>query len=253
MHQIPRDIKLLVKDDQIFKTDKEHIEMLLKDIKTGWILPTDLLKYKEIFRRYCDFKYLNLKLLQRSAYFMRLEPVTGFNIINNVLKIIRVQIPLDLPIFSFIAKQFIVRELNMYFSRLRKEDEYLNFEMLNNMKETDLDKLCFVRGIDINQNIKEKLGDLKLWLSISNQRNVPHSLLLFIRIHEFNKDQFEISDDEDEQDVLRRVSFWNNGLISFVCSHHRTLTTWRRCESSKRPSAWTTCLPRLIRCTPNSG
>lgn len=225
--------------------------MLLKDIRTGWILPTDLLSYKEVFRRYCDFKYFNLKLLQRSAYFMCLEPVTGFNIINNVLKIIRLKIPLDLPIISFIAKQFIARELNMYFSRLRKEDEYLNFEILNNMKEEDLDKLCFVRGIDINQDIKDKLGDLKLWLSVSNQRNVPHSLLLYIRIHEFNKDQFEISDDEDEQDVLRRVSCFLI-LMTFAFSRLKTPITWRRCVSSKRPSAWTTCSLQSTRCTPNS-
>jgi hypothetical protein len=51
------------------------------------------------------------------------------------------------------------------------------------------------------------MKDLKLWLSISNLRNVPHSLLLYSRIADYaNEDLFEISDDEDEYEVLRRVS-----------------------------------------------
>jgi hypothetical protein len=52
------------------------------------------------------------------------------------------------------------------------------------------------------------MKDLKLWLSISNLRNVPHSLLLYSRIADYaNEDLFEISDDEDEYEVLRRVRF----------------------------------------------
>ena len=54
--------------------------------------------------------------------------------------------------------------------------------------------------------MKQKKEDLKLWLSISNQRNVPNSLLLYARINDFMNDIFEISDDEDDQEVLRRVS-----------------------------------------------
>ena len=51
------------------------------------------------------------------------------------------------------------------------------------------------------------MKDLKLWLSISNLRNVPHSLLLYSRISDYaSEDMFEISDDEDEYEVLRRVS-----------------------------------------------
>lgn len=158
---------------------------------------------------------------------MCLEPVTGFNIINNILKPFRLQIPIETPGVNLISKAFIVRELNMYFSRLRKEDEYLNFDTLSQMTEENLDKLCFVRGIDINQDFKEKLVDLKLWLSISNQRNVPHSLLMFIRVHEFNKDQFEISEDEDEAEVLRRVSLLQLINLLFI-SRKRTLTTSKR-------------------------
>jgi hypothetical protein len=42
-------------------------------------------------------------------------------------------------------------------------------------------------------------------MSISNLRNVPNSLLLFSRITEYADDIFEIDEDEDEYEVLRRV------------------------------------------------
>ena len=48
--------------------------------------------------------------------------------------------------------------------------------------------------------------DLKLWLSISNQRNVPHSLLLYTRINDYCGDIFEVGEDEAEEKILRRVS-----------------------------------------------
>jgi len=50
------------------------------------------------------------------------------------------------------------------------------------------------------------MKDLKLWLSISNLRNVPNSLLLYSRISDYaSEDLFEISEDEDEFEVLRRA------------------------------------------------
>jgi hypothetical protein len=50
------------------------------------------------------------------------------------------------------------------------------------------------------------MKDLKLWLSISNLRNVPHSLLLYSRIQDYSsEDIFEIGEDEEEYEVLRRA------------------------------------------------
>ena len=46
--------------------------------------------------------------------------------------------------------------------------------------------------------------DLKLWLSISNLSNVPHSLLLISRVSDFNSGMFKIDEDEHEEEVLRR-------------------------------------------------
>jgi hypothetical protein len=45
-----------------------------------------------------------VKDLQKIAHFMSLEPVTGFNIINNILKLFRVQIPINAPILGIISK-----------------------------------------------------------------------------------------------------------------------------------------------------
>lgn len=95
----------------------------------------------------------------------------------------------------------------MYFSKLRKEDETLSFDQLDKFSEEQIDAICFKRGIEIDkQTLKSKKEDLKLWLSISNQRNVPHSLLLYTRINDFCNDIFEIKEHEDDQEVLRRVS-----------------------------------------------
>lgn len=103
------------------------------------------------------------------AYFMSLEPVTGFNIINNILRVFKLKINPESPFVSFICKFLIVRELNMYFDRIRKIDENISFEDLDRFTEEEIDLLCFKRGIEINnQSLKYKKQDLKLWLSISN-------------------------------------------------------------------------------------
>jgi hypothetical protein len=43
-------------------------------------------------------------------------------------------------------------------------------------------------------------------MAISNLRNIPHALLLYSRIIDFTENLFEISEDEDEYEVLRRVN-----------------------------------------------
>lgn len=68
-----------------------------------------------------------------------------------------------------------------------------------------MDTICFERGIDIDQNKKEKLEELKLWLTISNLENVPHSLLLFSRIKDFlDENHDEIDEDETPEEVLMK-------------------------------------------------
>lgn len=84
------------------------------------------------------------------AHFMGIEPVTGVNIINNILKIIKLNIPVDTPIIRDIAKILVTRELNMYFKRIRKFDVEYSFKNLDKLTDEELDQICFRRGIDIN-------------------------------------------------------------------------------------------------------
>lgn len=84
----------------------------------------------------------------------------------------------------------------------------MSFESVDKFTDEELNFVCFKRGIEIqNKTYSQKMKDLKLWMSISNLRNVPHSLLLYSRIADYAaEDLFEISDDEDEYEVVRRVS-----------------------------------------------
>jgi hypothetical protein len=141
------------------------------------------------------------------AHFMGLNPVTGLNTLNNLLRVFKVKIPIDAPIIKYFTKMIMTRELNLYFNRLRKEDELMSFEHVERFDEEQLNFICYRRGIEIqNKSYEQKMKDLKLWLSVSNLRNVPHSLLLYSRISDYaSEDIFEIDVNEDEYEVLRRA------------------------------------------------
>jgi hypothetical protein len=114
------------------------------------LLPTDLLQYKDIFRSYADFQYFTVDGLMRMANFMSLNPVTGFNIINNVLRIFKLEIPINAPGVRIITKTLLVRELKMYFARIRQEDVSLSFVSIDKYSEEEIDAICFKRGIEID-------------------------------------------------------------------------------------------------------
>lgn len=65
--------------------------------------------------------------------------MTGFNTINNILRIFRLRIPLTAPGVEFIARTILARELNMYINRLRQEDTILSFESLDSYSEEQID------------------------------------------------------------------------------------------------------------------
>jgi hypothetical protein len=122
---------------------------------------------------------------------MSLNPVTGINTINNLLKPFKTKIPIDAPGIKYLTKMIITRELDLYFKNLRNEDVLMSFEQIDSMVEEDLNYICYRRGIEIEEKTREaKLKDLKLWMSISNLRNVPHSLLLYTRIIDYAEDLF---------------------------------------------------------------
>jgi hypothetical protein len=78
---------------------------------------------------------------------MGLTPVTGLNIINNMLKVFKVKIPLDAPVVKFFTKRILARSLNLYFDKVRREDELMSFEVVDKFTEEELDNVCFKRGI----------------------------------------------------------------------------------------------------------
>ena len=69
-----------------------------------------------------------------------------------------------------------------------------------------LSQICFDRGIDLDKTRREKIEDLRLWLSISNLRNVPHSLLLITRVNDFAKEILKNDEDVQLDEVMRQVS-----------------------------------------------
>lgn len=72
----------------------------------------------------------------------------------------------------------------------------MSAEDISKIPEEILNKICFDRGIDLDKSQREKVEDLRLWLSISNLRNVPPSLLLITRINDFAGEI--VQNDEDE-------------------------------------------------------
>lgn len=98
------------------------------------------------------------------------EPVTGLKTINNIIKLplsliyklTKYRITFELKydthwLLSSFSKFFIVRDLELFFSRLRNEDQLLSAEMdeLANFPPAFIQKICFERGINIEQSIPE--------------------------------------------------------------------------------------------------
>lgn len=137
-------------------------------------------------------------------HYMAIEPLTGFNILNKFLRVLRIPVNVESDYLRPFMRIILGRQLNMLFRSLLKKDSELNFEDLEQMTDEELVTFCFKRGINVEQNNKAMLGDLKLWMSISNLRDVPSSLLLFAMVREFMYDTFVIDDQDTQDDILRR-------------------------------------------------
>ena len=114
----------------------------------------------------------------------------------------------------------------MVFKTLRNDDAYLSFEDMSKKDEAALDKICFKRGINLDQTYKSKLEDVKMWLSISNLRDCPNSLLIFSRIKDFVQDEFEIDFDETNDQILRNVRYFEYFILVF--SHKKKRNQLRK-------------------------
>lgn len=186
LFKYPKYLKKLAKTNYLSDQEKQEVAELLKLVDKSDILYTDLLHYKHLFRNYADFKHFKVTTLLQMAHFMGLQPVTGINTFNNLLGFFRLQIRIDNPMVSWMTKRIMTRELRMFFRKIRREDSYLSMEQLANFDENKLDNILIERGIEIINRSKElKLKDYKMWQAISNLNNVPDSLLIFCRLHDF--------------------------------------------------------------------
>ena len=112
-------------------------------MKQEKFLPTDLLEYRQMFTKYGNFYQFKTRSLMHMAHFMSISPVTGLNTINNILRLFKVEIPVDTTFIARMTQILVARELNMYFSRLRREDLFLDMEDIDKYSEEQLTKVCF--------------------------------------------------------------------------------------------------------------
>lgn len=69
--------------------------------------------------------------MKHIADFFSAKPITGLNTINNILKIFKLpKIPMDAPIVKIFTKRIVTRSMNLYFKKLRSEDELMDFDDL---------------------------------------------------------------------------------------------------------------------------
>ena len=164
-------------------------------------------------------------------HYMAIDPLTGFNILNKFLRPLRIPVNVESDYLRPFMKIILGRQLNMLFRSLQKKDAVIAFEDLNRFKEEELITLCFKRGINVEQKTNDMLGDLKLWFSISNLRDVPPSLLLFAMMREFVQNTFEVDEFDTQEDILRRVSnfLFNNHNNEFVYSPSQIPFNQKKC------------------------
>ena len=192
---MPKYLTGLENDPSIEQEDKQMIKPLKSILKSENTLPTDLLYFRHLFEKYFAFSQFPATTLVYFCNFMGFEPVTGLGAINNILKYMKLNVSLEAPVVRLFTKFMIQRSLNLYFGNIRHEDELLTFENLEHFTDEELNYVCYRRGIQFyDKTYAQKMKDLNLWLSISNLRNVPHSLLLYARIVDYAyQDLFSIT------------------------------------------------------------
>lgn len=86
---VPNYLSFLLKNDKVSEDDKKQIGELRALLKTDYVLSTQLLQYRAIFKKYLKFNYFDINALMHISHFMGLKPATGLNTINNILRLLR--------------------------------------------------------------------------------------------------------------------------------------------------------------------
>ena len=89
LYILPKYLYSLEKDSNVAESDRIKIKKLKTMLRSEHSLPTDLLQYRDLFQRYAAFKYFDTNTLLHIAHFTGLNPVTGLNTINNILRIFK--------------------------------------------------------------------------------------------------------------------------------------------------------------------
>lgn len=201
----PQRLSDALKEREIDLDDKEKIKELRRIFKENDCLTTDLLAYRKIFQVYINFRYAPTKVLMTICNMMSLQPITGLNTINNLLKFFKLEIPIDHPSVEWMTRRFLFREYSLYMKKLRRDDSYLKFEEIEELDEPTLNRLCFERGLPVSiLGRNQKLRELKKWHTLSNLRNVPHSLLIYLRVMKFGNIKKYHDHFLSEYHILRR-------------------------------------------------
>jgi len=201
----PQRLSEALKEREIDPDDKIKITELRRKFKEKDFLTTDLLDYRKIFKVYINFQYTSTKALMAICNMMSLQPITGLNTINNILKVFRVKIPIDHPAVEWMTRRILFREFSLYMKKLRRDDSYLQFEEIEDLDEPTLNRLCFERGLPISILTRnQKLRELKKWRALSTLRNVPDSLLVYLRVMKFDNIKTHHDNFVDEYHILRR-------------------------------------------------
>lgn len=183
--------------------EKAETDRLLKLLGSDKAVNSELLTFKHLFIKYVDFRHFKVGTLQDFAHFMGLQPITGFNIINNMLSFVGLKIKIDNKYVSWFTKRILVRELRLFLRKVRREDSYLYWEKVESLEENKLDMICLERGIEIVNKSKEtKLKDYKMWQAMSNLNNVSDSLLIFCRLNEYADDLYRKSKSQEEETFI---------------------------------------------------
>lgn len=82
-------------------------------------------------------------------HYMAIEPLTGFNIINKFLRVLRIPVNVESDLLRPFMKIILGRQLNMLFRSLKKKDAVIAFEDMKEFNEEELVTICFKRGINV--------------------------------------------------------------------------------------------------------
>ena len=98
---------------------------------------------------YLDFKYHDVNELKSMARFFGMTPMTGLNTFNNLIKRTNRKVSADHWSIHWITQRIALRQMNVHFRRIRREDTIIDSENLDSYTEEEINSICIQRGIEV--------------------------------------------------------------------------------------------------------